>query len=139
MFFAAMLIVDFYLWSVFSAKLQTFTKPLLVCNCCMHFVIVLPMGQLWVMHNGSWVSFWMGQWVTGHCLWPIVCSDHHINLALIMCQNVEQRRDSTPLTSSPTLTLTPHTVWYNPTLRLFHILAHYSTLAVYIRSVNSMR
>jgi len=37
MFFVAMLIVDFYLWSVFSAKLLNFTKSLLVCNCCMQF------------------------------------------------------------------------------------------------------
>jgi len=28
MFFAAILIVDFYLLSIFSAKLRTFTKPL---------------------------------------------------------------------------------------------------------------
>jgi len=26
------------------------------------------------MHNGSWVSFCVGQWVMGHCLWPTVYS-----------------------------------------------------------------
>jgi len=26
------------------------------------------------MYTGSWVGFCVGQWVMGHCLWPIACS-----------------------------------------------------------------
>ena len=66
MFFAAMLIVDFYLWSVFSAKLQTFTKPLLMCNCCVHFVIFcrwVNYGSC-IMGHGSVFGWVSGSWVT---------------------------------------------------------------------------
>jgi len=28
----------------------------------------------WVMHYGSWVTFYVGHWVVGHCQWPTACS-----------------------------------------------------------------
>jgi len=44
-----------------------------VVLCIKHFVVVFMKSAVslliwWVIHNGSWVTFCVGQWVLGHCL-----------------------------------------------------------------------